>query len=78
LPQAIVKIDTIEEVDEEQSNRIRHDVRCDWGTLDGYAPRFRRGKISKYTLTGTEVIGSLSIRVSPHRPLVGKDFLAFQ
>jgi hypothetical protein len=40
-----------EEYDEEEYNmasRVLHDGRCDWGTLDGYAAKFRRGKLLKY------------------------------
>lgn len=79
LPQAIVRLETRE--DEE---RIRHDVRLDWGKLDGYAAKFRSGKILKYKMTdagvpiGTYPIGTCSIRVSVHRPLVSKEYVAFQ
>ena len=80
LNQGKVTIETLE-ADEE---KIRHDCRCDWGKLDGYAPLFRQGKIIKYKLTpqgipiGTFVAGTFNIKVSPHRPIVSKDFLAFQ
>ena len=73
-------IETFENDDE----KIRHDCRCDWGKLDGYAPLFRAGKIIKYKMTpngipiGTYVAGTFNIKVSPHRPIVSKDFLAFQ
>jgi hypothetical protein len=85
LPQGKVKLET-RELDKKNNKKemIRHDIRCDWGVLDGYAARFRRGKIYKYKMTeagipiGTYAVGSFSIKVSPHRPLVSKDFMAFQ
>lgn len=81
LNQAKVTIETIEG---ESKDKIRHDCRCDWGKLDGYAPLFRPGKIVKYKLTpgglpvGQYIAGSFTIKVSPHRPLLSKEFLAFQ
>jgi hypothetical protein len=81
LNQAKVTIETIEGDSEE---KIRHDCRCEWGKLDGYAPLFRPGKIVKYKLTpgglpiGSYQAGTFTIRVSPHRPLIAKDFQAFQ
>ncbi len=81
LNQGIVKIETREGEDAE---RIRHDIRCEWGTLDGYAAKFRTGKILKYKMTdagvplGTYPVGTFTIRVSPHRPLVSKEFIAFE
>ena len=82
LPGGKVKIETREGKDKEE--RIRHDCSCDWGTLDGYSAKFQAGKIFKYKMTetgvplGTYQAGTFTIRVSPHRPLVGKDFLAFE
>lgn len=78
---ATVKLETREGPDRE---KVRHDVFCDWGALDGYAAKFRKGRIVKYKLTdaglpiGTIAAGTFTIRVSGHRPLVGRDFLAFQ
>ena len=52
--------------------------------LDGYAARFKVGKIFKYKMTeagvplGTYQAGSFILRVNTHRPLVGKEFLAFE
>ena len=72
------------ETREGDDEKVRHDCRVDWGTLDGYAPLFRPGKIVKYKLTpaglpiGTYPAGTFSIKVSPHRPVVPKDFQAFQ
>eukprot|EP01038_Epipyxis_sp_PR26KG_P012237 gene12237-16397_t len=83
-PQAIVKIETREGID--QSERMRHDTRCDWGKLDGYSAKFRKGRIYKYKGTkkgdglpiGAYQAGTFIIRATTHRPLVSKDFLAFQ
>ena len=81
LNQAKVKLETREGPNRE---KLRHDTRCDWGTIDGYAANFREGKIFRYRLTeqgvpvGDYKVGSFSVRVSPHRVMVGKDFSAFQ
>ena len=76
---AQVKLET-----REKGEKVRHEVLSDWGNLDAYAFNFRRGKIIKNRMgaknlpMGSEMVGTFSIRVSPHRPMVGKDFLAFQ
>ena len=81
LPQGKVKLETREGANKE---KIRHDTRCDWGKLDGYAANFRIGKIFKYKLSESGVplgdfqVGSFTIRVNPHRPLVTKEYVAFQ
>lgn len=69
--------------DEDIDKRLLHEGRCDWGSLDGYAANFRRGKIVQYKLQkgiplGTYKVGTWSMRANAHRPLVSKDFLAFQ
>lgn len=77
-----VKIETREGADKQE--RVRHDGYCEWGTLDGYSAKFKVGKIIKYKMTeagvplGTYQAGTFTIRASAHRPLVGKDFLAFE
>eukprot|EP01041_Mallomonas_annulata_P001746 gene1746-3374_t len=87
--QAKVKLETNEPCDSDDPNgprtmKVRHDTRCEWGKLDGYAAKFKRGKILKYRSSegglplGMYNAGTFIIRVSPHRPLVAKDFLAFQ
>jgi hypothetical protein len=83
LNQGKVKLETRENKEDGEREKIRHDVRCDWGTLDGYVPKFREGKILKYKFEAGIPMpnihaGSFTIKVSPHRPLVSKDFLAFQ
>lgn len=83
LPTGKVKIETREG---ENYERIMHDTRCDWGKLDGYAAKFRRGKIFRYKGAKTSngiplgnfVAGTFTIKASIHRPLVAKDFQAFQ
>jgi hypothetical protein len=95
---AKVKLETKEEIEEGTGlptqvkqkggsgikEKIMHDVNCIWGTLDGYAAKFRKGKIFQYKMSsagvpiGTKQIGSFRVRVSTHRPLVMKDFQAFQ
>lgn len=42
---ARVKIETKEGPERE---RIRHETRCEWGKMDGYAAKFRTGSIFKY------------------------------
>ena len=85
-----VKMETREDIDPNEGKprgakeKIMHDVNCMWGALDGYAAKFRKGKLLKYRLTeqgvplGTIPVGSFKIRVVTHRPLVSKDFMAFQ
>ena len=83
LPTGKVKIELKEP---DNGERIRHETRCDWGKVDGYAARFRTGRIYRFKgvksaedipLT-TYLAGSFTIRANVHRPLVSKDFLAFQ
>ena len=68
----------------ENDKRTRHECRFRWGKLDGYAPLFREGKIMKYKQSagglplGTRDVGTFIIKVSPHRPIISKDFLAYQ
>ena len=40
-----MKIETKEGPERE---RIRHETRCEWGKMDGYAAKFRTGSIFKY------------------------------
>jgi len=83
LNQGLVKLE-VRDGPPGSTDRIRHDIRCDWGKIDGYAAKFRRGKILKYKMTeagvplGTYVVGSFSIRASPHRPLISKEYIAFE
>jgi hypothetical protein len=82
LAQGKVKLETREGKGEQQE-KIRHDVRCDWGQLDSYVPKFREGKLLKYKVeagipVGTYPAGTFTIKVSPHRPLVSKEYLAYQ
>jgi hypothetical protein len=80
---AKIKLET-REVDERDGSieKIRHEVLSDWGNLDGYAFNFRRGKIIKNKgngpQIGSKIVGTFTVKVSPHRPMVSKDFLAFQ
>jgi len=82
LKGAKVKLETRE--GKEKEERIMHDGFCEWGVLDGYAARFKVGKILKYKMTesgvplGSQQAGSFILRVNTHRPLVGKEFLAFE
>lgn len=79
LNHAVVKLETTE-----KAEKIRHDGSFSWGKSDQYAALFRRGKILKYKMTpqgvpyGDYEVGHFSIRVTTHRPMVSKDFLAFQ
>ena len=82
LNQGHVKLETRE--GKGGQDKYLHDIRCDWGAIDSYAAKFRRGKIFKYELNNQGLplklkeCGTFSIKVSPHRPLVGKDFLSFE
>jgi hypothetical protein len=82
LNQAKIKIETREGGNKE---RIRHDTRLEWGKLDGYAALFRRGKILKYKSSVSSSIplstypaGTFLVKSTCHRPLVSKEFMAFQ
>lgn len=83
LPSAKVQIETREGADR---SRVRHESRCEWGTIDGYAAKFKRGRIYKFKGVqkgsdiplGKYVAGTFTIRANAQRPLVSKDFLAFQ
>lgn len=85
LPTGRVKFETREG---KNAERIRHETRLSWGTLDGYAAKFRVGEIVKFrglqrkggedVPIGAYSVGTFTARVNPHRPLVSKDFLAFQ
>lgn len=62
-----------------------HETFCDWGKLDPYVAKFKRGKILKYKRSeagvvpsSMEEVGHFYMKVSVHRPLVSKEFLAFQ
>ncbi len=66
--------------------KILHEIRADWGKMDGYAALFRRGNIFRYQgmkyetdlPLGKYLAGHFTIRANVHRPLVSKDFQAFQ
>lgn len=66
----------------ENGVKVRHECRFKWGKLDGYAPLFKEGKILKPSQTGpplaTYNAGTFVIKVSPHRPIISKDYLAYQ
>lgn len=77
---------TIEINDGLELGRTKYEARCKWGRMDGYAPFFRPGKMYKFkgSQKGLDVrlgeyeVGNLMIRCNVQRPLVSKDFLAFQ
>jgi hypothetical protein len=67
-----------------EREKIHHVAKMNQGKLDPYACVFEPGKIFKYKTTkagiplGTYEVGEFMIYPSPHRPLVSKDFQAFQ
>ena len=79
LPQGHVKLET-----RNGEEMLLHDIRCDWGALDPYAAKFRRGKILRYIFNDrglplqTQECGTFTIRASPHRPMLARDFIAFE
>jgi len=81
---AKVKLETRELGHDGNTEKIRHEVLSDWGSLDGYAFNFRRGKVIKPKKNdaglpaGSRTAGIFTIKVSPHRPMVSKDYMAFQ
>ena len=86
MPTGRVIIETKERSADGSVMRIRHECRCDWGRLDDYAARFRRGRLFKYkgVQRGSDVpigkyaAGTFRLRANVQRPLVSKEFLAFQ
>lgn len=106
---AKIKIETREiENDGKVLVRVLHETRCDWGDLDGYAAKFRIGRLCKSTAAAPSdpinqpkqqekssrssadailaaipratmrSVGSFILRANVHRPLVSKDYQAFQ
>ena len=79
LNQGHIKLET-----RDGDEKFLHDIRCDWGSVDPYAAKFRRGKILKYTFNERglplqmQECGTFTIRASPHRPMISKDFIAFE
>lgn len=86
MPTGRVVIETKEKGPDGSLTRIRHECRCDWGRLDDYAARFRRGRLYKYkgVRFGSDVpigkypVGTFTLRANAQHPLVSKDFQAFQ
>ena len=94
FPTAKVIIETRERESDGVVSRIRHECRCEWGKQDEYAAKFHIGKIFKYKglSTGSSTmaaavadvpigkypVGSCLLRANVQRPLLSKDFLAFQ
>lgn len=87
LPTSRVVMETTE--GEDQEDNYRYEIRCTWGDMDGYAAKFRLGQIYKYQGLPSGKLGKnlplnaahcgfFTLKVNPHRPLVSKDFLAFQ
>lgn len=82
LKQGLVKIELKDSVDD--GYVYSHEVYCDWGKLDPYVAKFKRGKILRYRrneagLPGkAEEVGAFFMRVSPHRPMLSKEYLAFE
>jgi hypothetical protein len=112
------KGDTVDQ--ETQRQRVRHEVSCTWGAMDGYAAKFQRGTVyryhgqhisndraqpnlstsraqksaSKFPLSflfsglginkhvsvplGKYPVGQFYMRANAQRPLVTKDYIAFQ
>ena len=72
------------EDEETMEGRTLHEGRCDWGKLDGYAALFRKGQMMKYkggtggVPFGTYKVGQWTMRANVHRPLISKEFVAFQ
>jgi hypothetical protein len=86
MPTGRVILETRERQKDGTVLRIRHECRCEWGKNDDYAAKFRRGKLFKYkgVQRGSDIplgkyaAGSFILRANAQRPLVSKDFQAFQ
>ena len=75
-----VKFDILES----DGDRIRHETITRWGQLDGYAAKMRDGIMYKYKFTERGIplapvpVGSFSVKVSPHRPILSRNFAPFE
>jgi hypothetical protein len=86
MPTAKVILETRERQQDGTIARIRHECRCEWGRADDYAAKFRRGKVFKYkgVRRGSDIplgkyaAGTFLLRANAQRPLIGKEFQAFQ
>ncbi len=66
--------------------RVRHEIFGYWGTTDPYSINFSEGSMTRYegVKDGTDIAaggyfaGRCTMHANGHRPLVSKDFLAFQ
>jgi flagellar biosynthesis GTPase FlhF len=81
LKQGHVKIELHDDADD---SYYQHETYCEWGKLDPYCAKFKKGKILKYKRNDSglpgkmEEVGSFMMKSSVHRPLISKEFLAFQ
>jgi hypothetical protein len=72
--------------DNENSSLLRYECNFEFGKVDGYAVKFREGRIFRFRgiqkanslPINPEEIGSFVIRANTNRPFAGKDFQAFQ
>lgn len=86
MPTGKVILETKERQADGSIVRIRHECRCDWGVMDDYAAKFRRGRLFKYkgVQRGSDIplgkyaAGTFILKANAQRPLVSKDFQAFQ
>jgi hypothetical protein len=86
MPTGRITIETKERQADGTTTRIRHESRCDWGVLDDYAVRFWPGRVYRYKgvqrnsdlPVGKYAAGSFILKANAQRPLISKDFQAFQ
>lgn len=92
VPKKVKRINEDGEIIEEEEelgfgNLIRYETDITFGkVLDPYAIYFENGAVYKYkdartragVPIGTKLIGSFSVAANPQRPLISKDFMAFQ
>jgi hypothetical protein len=77
---------TLDMIDNENSSLLRYECNFEFGSMDGYAVKFREGKIYRFRgiqkanslPINPEEIGSFVIRANTNRPFAGKEFQAFQ
>lgn len=84
LPTAAVRMELREG---RRQERIRYESRCQFGG-DGYVAKFKRGTVFRYKGSkegsdsvvplGKYAVGTFMLRANAHRPVVTKDFMAFQ
>jgi hypothetical protein len=80
-----LKADVKEHDKDHREIRTRYELSYTWGKIDPMAQKFSLGRIYRFPdkrdtfkRVGAYLAGVISVTANPHRPVIGKDFLAFQ